>query len=249
MHIDWWTLGLQTVNAVVLIWLLAYFLFRPIVAAIASRQKEAGQLLADAKAAKAAAQSERDKAVAESARLAEHRSEALRTAEAEAAAAKAALLQAAQAEVDKLGVAAKARIEAERRTEALAAEDRAGRLAIDIAAKLLDRLPREVRVSAFIDGVATGLAALPEATRASVGADGASIRLTTARAVTPQDVETCRKALAEVLGHPVEVDVSVDAALIAGIELEAPHAIVRNSFRADLVRLKSELVHHDTKLS
>ena len=31
-----------------------------------------------------------------------------------------------------------------------------------------------------------------------------------------------------------------------GLELEAPHAIVRNSFRADLVRLKSGLLHHDT---
>jgi F-type H+-transporting ATPase subunit b len=42
------------------------------------------------------------------------------------------------------------------------------------------------------------------------------------------------------------VEVFVEPELIAGLELEAPHAIVRNSFRADLVRLKSELVHHDT---
>ncbi len=142
MQIDWWTLGLQAVNALVLIWLLAHFLFRPVVDAIAARQKAAGQLLADAKAAKAAAEGERDKAAAETARLAEHRSEALKAAEAEAATAKSALLAAAQAEADKLRAAAKAEIEAERRAEALAAEDRAGRLAVDIAGKLLDRLPR-----------------------------------------------------------------------------------------------------------
>jgi hypothetical protein len=29
MKIDWWTLALQAVNAAVLIWLLAHFLFRP----------------------------------------------------------------------------------------------------------------------------------------------------------------------------------------------------------------------------
>jgi F-type H+-transporting ATPase subunit b len=249
MQIDWSTLALQTVNAVVLVWLLAHFLFRPVVDAIAARQKAAGQLLADAKAAKAAADSERDKAVAEAARLAERRSEALKAAEAEAAAAKAALLATAQAEADKVVVAAKARIEGERRTEALAAEDRAARLAVDIAAKLLDRLPREARVSAFINGIATGLAKLPQGTRASVGADGTSIHLTIARAVTPQEEEACRKALSDVLGHPVVVEVSVDPALIAGIELEAAHAVVRNSFREDLIRLKSELVHHDTNLS
>lgn len=246
MQIDWWTLGLQTVNALVLIWLLAHFLFRPVVDAITARQKAAGQLLADAQAAKATAQSEREKAATETADLVEHRGETLKAAEAEAATAKAALLAEAQADADKLRVAAKAEIEAARLSEAVAAEDRAGRLAIDIATKLLDRLPQEVRVAAFIDGIATGLAQLPEGTRTSLGAGGAAIRLTTARAVTPQEVETCRKALAGVLGHPVLVEVSVDPELIAGIELEAPHAVVRNSFRADLVRLRSELVHHDT---
>jgi F-type H+-transporting ATPase subunit b len=246
MHIDWWTLGLQAINALVLVWLLAHFLFRPVVDAIAARQKAAGQILTDAKAAKAAAESERDKAAAETAALAEHRGEALKTAEAEAATEKSALLAAAQAEADKLLAAAKAEIEAERRTEEFAAEDRAGRLAVDIAGKLLDRLPREARVAAFIDGIATGLAKLPEGTRASLGADGTSVHLTAARAVTPEEVEACRKAIAGVLGHPVLVEVSVEPALIAGLELEAPHAIVRNSFRADLVRLKSGLVHHDT---
>jgi len=246
MQIDWWTLGLQTVNALVLIWLLAHFLFRPVVDAIAGRQKAARQLLADAQAAKAEAQSEREKAAAETAQLAEHRGEALKAAEAEAAAAKAALLTEAQADADKLRTAAKAEIAAARHSEELAAEDRAGRLAVDIATKLLDRLPQEARVAAFIDGIATGLAKLPEGTRASIGADGTSVHLTVARAVTPEEVEACRKAIAGVLGHPVLVEVRVEPELIAGLELEAPHAIVRNSFRADLVRLKSELVHHDT---
>jgi len=246
MQIDWWTLGLQAVNALVLIWLLARFLFRPVVDAIAARQQAAGELLADAQAAKAAAESEREQAAAEAARLAARRSEALKAAEAEAATAKSALLAAAQADADKLRAAAKAEIEAERRTEAQTAEDRAGRLAVDIAGKLLDRLPREARVAAFIDGIATGLAQLPEGTRASLGADGTSVRLTAARAVTPQEVESCRKALAAVLGHPILLEVAVEPELIAGLELEAPHAVVRNSFRADLIRLRSELVHHDT---
>jgi F-type H+-transporting ATPase subunit b len=249
MHIDWWTLGLQTVNAVVLIWLLAHFLFRPVADAIAGRQKAAGQLLADAKAAKAAAESERDKALAETAGLGAHRTEALKAIEAEAAAAKSTLLAKAQAETDKRRAACTAEIEARRRTEALASEDRAGELAVAIVTKLLDRLTHEARVTAFIDGIAAGLAKLPTGTRASVGADGTSVRLTTARAATPEEVEACRKSLSNVLGRPIAVETEVDPTLIAGIELEAPHAVVRNSFRADLIRLKSELVHHDTNLA
>src|SRR6516162_6716322 len=98
MQIDWWTLGLQAVNALVLVWLLAHFLFRPVVAAIAAKQKAAGQLLADAQAAKAEAEAEREKAVAETARLVERRSGAFKAAEAEAEAEKASLLATAQAE-------------------------------------------------------------------------------------------------------------------------------------------------------
>ena len=41
MKIDWWTLALQAVNAAVLIWLLAHFLFRPVADIIAARQKAA----------------------------------------------------------------------------------------------------------------------------------------------------------------------------------------------------------------
>ena len=37
MHIDLWTLGLQTINVLVLVWLLARFLFRPVAAIVVQR--------------------------------------------------------------------------------------------------------------------------------------------------------------------------------------------------------------------
>jgi len=245
MHIDWWTLGLQTVNALVLIWLLGHFLFRPVSDAISGRQQAAAQMLADAKAMKAAAEAERNKVQAEAARVAAHRAEAFKAVEAEAAAAKSALFAQAQAEADKLLASARVEIDNERHAEDLAADDRAATLAVDIAAKLFNRLPADARVSGFIDGVAAGVATLPAETKASFGAAGEPIRLTAARAVTPEQEAACRESLGKVLGRPVAVEISVDPALIAGIELAAPEASVRNSFRADLARLKSELVHHD----
>jgi F-type H+-transporting ATPase subunit b len=41
MTIDWWTLAIQTVNVVILIWLLERFFWRPVAAMIEARQKEA----------------------------------------------------------------------------------------------------------------------------------------------------------------------------------------------------------------
>jgi F-type H+-transporting ATPase subunit b len=202
-------------------------------------------LLADASAAKAAAQSERDTAKAENEKLAEHRNEALKAVEAEAATEKVVLLAAAQAEADKLRAAAEAEIANERRAEAAAAVDRAGRLAVDIARKLLDRVPSELRITAFINGLAAGLAELPDGARASLGANGTPIRITAARALTAPEAEACRTALVKILGRPVPVEFGTDPNLIAGLELETRYASVRNSFRADLTRLQSELTHHD----
>jgi len=164
MKIDWWTLGLQVVNALVLIWLLSRFLFRPVENILTARQKQAEQAIADAQAAKAAVEGARAKAEAEAAGFAERRKEALKAVEAEAANEKAALLAAARAEAEKLQAAAKTEIAAERQAEAAAAADRAGQLAVDIAAKLFDRLPSEARVAGFVKGIATGLSSLPEGT-------------------------------------------------------------------------------------
>src|SRR5210317_923131 len=55
MQIDWWTLGLQTINFLVVIWLLSRFLYRPIRKIIEEREAAdkaasdaAAQKLADA---------------------------------------------------------------------------------------------------------------------------------------------------------------------------------------------------------
>ena len=52
MHIDWWTLAFQTVNVLVLIWILGRFFFRPVADIVVKRQEEANKLLADAAAAR-----------------------------------------------------------------------------------------------------------------------------------------------------------------------------------------------------
>jgi len=245
MRIDWWTLGLQAVNLLVLIWILARFLFRPVAAMIVARQAATAQLLEEARAARAAAEAEKQRASDEAARLAGTREERLQAANAEAEAEKAALLAQARTQVEQLLAAANAEIARARREEATTAGERASRLAVDIASKVMTRLPEEVRVVGFVEGLAAGIAALPDATRAEVGADGAPLHLKAARSLTDAEAETCRATLARALGRPVEIAVETDPGLIAGLELDTRHAVVRNSFRADLDRLSIELMRHD----
>src|ERR1700682_4237956 len=60
MLIDWFTVGAQAINFVILVWLLKRFLYKPILDAIDAREKRVAAELADADAKKAEAQKERD---------------------------------------------------------------------------------------------------------------------------------------------------------------------------------------------
>ncbi|KGU58947.1 ATP synthase delta (OSCP) subunit [Burkholderia pseudomallei MSHR983] len=245
MRIDWSTLALQTVNVVVLVWLLSRFLFRPVSDIIAKRQAAARKLIDDASRERDAAHAERERARAERASLAAARADALKDALAQAAAERERLIAAARADAQALRDAARAQADADavQRTKALDA--RATRLAIDIAAKLLARLPDSARVAGFVDGVAASLARLPADVRASLADEDAQVRLVAPRALTAQEAAACRAAFAASVGRPLEPDVRVDPALIAGLELESKYANVRNSLRQDLATIEAALLNED----
>src|ERR1039457_3204755 len=52
MTIDWWTLGIQTVNVAILVWLLQRFFWHPVAAMIEQRRDATRRTMADAEAAK-----------------------------------------------------------------------------------------------------------------------------------------------------------------------------------------------------
>jgi F-type H+-transporting ATPase subunit b len=60
MLIDWFTVGAQVLNFLILVWLLKRFLYKPILNAIDAREKRIAAELADADAKKTEAQRERD---------------------------------------------------------------------------------------------------------------------------------------------------------------------------------------------
>ncbi|HTB63310.1 MAG TPA: hypothetical protein VK737_06940 [Opitutales bacterium] len=60
MLIDWFTVGAQALNFLILVWLLKCFLYKPILNAIDTREKLIAKELADAATKKAEAQKERD---------------------------------------------------------------------------------------------------------------------------------------------------------------------------------------------
>ena len=60
MLIDWFTVGAQVLNFLILAWLMKHFLYKPVLDAIGAREKLIATELADAAAKKAEAQKDRD---------------------------------------------------------------------------------------------------------------------------------------------------------------------------------------------
>jgi F-type H+-transporting ATPase subunit b len=60
--------------------------------------------------------------------------------------------------------------------------------------------------------------------------------------LSPQEQEQCRAMLATCLKRDTPLNFEVDPRLIAGLELRSPHALVRNSFGAELARIKEALL-------
>jgi F-type H+-transporting ATPase subunit b len=246
MRIDWWTLSLQTVNAVVLIWLLAYFLFRPVANVIAARKAAAARLLGEAEQAKSLALATQDAEKAALAEIAGGRTAALSAAREEAETQKAALLAAARADAERL----RSEAQAERAREAALGREtqmkQASALAVDIAKRLVARFPPSSLVAGFIEGLARAAAALPPEDKLDFDkAEGA--RLKAPRALTPQEDADCRHALENAFGRPLAFSIEIDPSVIAGLELENHHTTIKNSLRADLARISDAVEAHDAQ--
>ncbi|MGP8232088.1 MAG: F0F1 ATP synthase subunit delta [Methylovirgula sp.] len=243
MHIDWSTLALQTINVLILVWILAKFLFRPVRDIIAKRQAQADAVLADATALKQ--QAAESKAAADHARaeIDAQRQQLLTEAQKEAATEKARLLEAAGNEVTRMKAAAATAAARERSEmeEALLARIKA--LVIDITRRLLTRIPPDAGLDGFVDGLCEKTKTLPPETFAALcsGDDGSAVEVVTATALTPEATARLRKKLQAVLGANVTLQFSIDPAVLAGIELHGATVSLNNSLHQDLDRIVKDL--------
>ncbi len=102
MLIDWFTVGAQALNFLILVWLMKRFLYRPVLAALDAREKLVAAELADAAAKQAAALQERADLQRKNEDLDRQRAALLRTAAEEATAEGRRLLGAARQAADAL---------------------------------------------------------------------------------------------------------------------------------------------------
>jgi len=102
MLINWFTVGAQALNFLVLVWLMRRFLYKPILRAIAAREKRIATELANAAAKEAEANKERDELQRKNEELDRQRAALLSTATDEANAERQRLLDKARQAADAL---------------------------------------------------------------------------------------------------------------------------------------------------
>lgn len=245
MTIDWWTLGLQTVNVLILIWLLGRFFWRPVAGMIEQRRAAAQRLLADAEAKQVEAAAALAEIAQTRAGFADEREAVLAAAHDAAEQARAARLEQVGREAASVMAAAHAAVAAERDAAERALLERASRLAVEIAERLAARLDGPAIRGSFLDWLVKAVEALPEPARRAVAADGIGLQAVSATPLDPADEARCRDRIGLAFGANPQIAFMADPALIAGLELHGPHFIVRNSWRADLDRILMDLTHVD----
>jgi F-type H+-transporting ATPase subunit b len=223
MLIDWFTVGAQALNFIILVWLMKRFLYKPVQDAIAAREKRIADQIAAARKLQTEAEAQgkafRDRSTA----FDRERADLLARATADAGAQRERLIGEARQAADSL--AAKRRValraEAEQMTQALVTRSR--HEVFDIVRKTLADLADASLEARMAEVFARKLRELPDASRATLGA-----ALKAGPAVVRSGVELPepqREAIRDALRATFAIDLTprfeTAADGVAGVELRA----------------------------
>ena len=237
MTVDFWGLGLQAVNVLILVWLLSRVFWRPVAAAIAKRQETAQEVIKAAKATQAKADTALTAVTKARAGIAEERAAMRDATRAEAESAAKSTLAEARAEAGAIVATAKDTISHDRIAAAKANDAQASELSLKIAARLLERLNGPAVQSAFLSQLVDAIADMPAADRKVLARDPKGVEIVSATDTGAEQAKI-EKEILTALGGTTQIRFTIDPTLIAGLELRSPHFTLHNSWAADLTQVR-----------
>jgi F-type H+-transporting ATPase subunit b len=245
MQFSWWTLAIQAVNFLVLVWLLQRLLYRPVQDVIAKRRQLSQQATVAA-----------EKAKAEAAALKQHYEQALAGIEAERdrvfdtlraeieAERKKALDEAHRASGD-LIAQAKARTEAESAKTLESLRMEVVDLATRLARTILADLARSVADDIPLRRLELQLAAMPPPERQildkEIASNNGGVTVVTAHHLTLADQNNYKSQLEKALERPLNVAFESDPSLLSGVLLRVPHLVIGSTWADQLEQAREAL--------
>lgn len=230
MQIDWWTLGLQTINFLVVVWLLSRFLYRPVRRIIDEREAADRKLSEEAQARARAADKLREEYESKLAAFAEEQRKKEAALQSEMEKERDAALKDARQKADGMMSEALATLDRERENTLKKLKAEIGTLAMDLAGTALasgvtaDAALRQAK--SYFDGLSPQDLADLERDLSEAGAQ--------ATVVTAEQLgEAARSSWEDLLvgrfGQEVRIGFTEDPAILGGAELRFPHAVLRLS--------------------
>jgi F-type H+-transporting ATPase subunit b len=246
---DWWTLGFQAVNFLILVWLLQHFLYRPVLEVMERRKGEVDRAYAEAGAAKAAADSARNEFEAMRAGAAKAAAKMMDETKEAAARQRGAIVERARADAENLTAAARDRIAREREAAERQLREKIARLGVEIAAALLLQSGSADGATPMLaDRALRMLEEMPREERQRMASDlgaNSTLELAAAAPLSSPEAELCRKRIAAAFEREVAVDFTQDPGLIAGVELRLPHSVVNCSWKESLAQALKTLLENN----
>lgn len=250
MTINWWTLALQAINFLILVWLLWRFLYRPVQAVIERRKAQSEKAFAEAAAKEADVDALKQRIEAERAAMAQERQEMLKATNAELAAERERTLTQTRAEAKKMLDAAKETIAKERQAALGELQEQAGQLSIDLASKLLSQIDANALAGACLEKLEARLEAMPadelETLKRDLEPAAARIVVVTSVPVPEPDQVRWRERFAAFLGPADRIDFATDAAIVGGAELRLPHTTLKFTWADQLEKAGKVLQGDET---
>jgi F-type H+-transporting ATPase subunit b len=225
MLIDWFTVGAQTLNFLILVWLMKRYLYKPVLDAIDAREQRIATELADAAQKQAQADTERSAFQQKNADFDQQRESLARKASADADAERQRLLAEARAAADALGAKRHAALASELQALQQDITQRSQHEIFAIARKLLTELADTTLEARMTEVFCQRLLSMDapakaELTKALTGSQ-ATTRVRSAFALSPAQQAAISQAIDATIQGKLPIAFETKPEVIGGIELSA----------------------------
>lgn len=224
MLFDWFTVGAQIINFIILVWLMKHFLYQPILNAIDTREKKIADELARAETTKNEATKEKEEYKNKNDDFELKRKELFDQAKKEANEEKAKLQVATKTEFDALRIKHQEDLNRQDQVFAEAISSRIQTEVIAIARAALRDLGgsnlEDNIVNTFISRLRALKSPEKEALSAAFKIEGTQLVVDCAIEPSPLQQDEIAKAIHEVLSNQLNVQFHVNRELVCGLELK-----------------------------
>ena len=244
MQIDFWTLGLQALNFLILVWVLHRFLYRPVLNVIVRRQAAVNEALAEAEGKRSSAEALARDSTERLSRIEEERQSILRHQQARIQEEREKILRDAQVKAEAESVASHTQLERELQRIENELADRMINMGVDLASRLVGDIDDMAVTEAFFQRLLEHLDGIGpdrlKVLRDEIGADQ-FLEIATPLPLDKTATKRWKKDLTAYLGHHFKARFMVDERLLAGVELRFPHSRIGFSWRDAIAAARQEL--------